>query len=156
MKVTFKKLGGGYYRLSTGEKIRGLAAVERRVAEIAESGRVDESRLSTGKKTIDSLSPAHARWVARFEGAIAEGGGLAGVDHVWAATRRDRGRAAGRVYLAVKFGARDYRLVAFDESDPTEAAVELGVESASPTEIMAEFRAYRALAKVERAEAAAS
>ena len=153
MRVTFKKLGGGYYRLSTGEKIRGLAAVERRVDEIARDG--VGGRVATGKKDIDALSPAHAKWVARFEAAIGPGGGLEGVDHVWAATRRDRGRSPGRVYLAVKFGPRDYRLVSATEADPTEAAVELGVAASSPTAIMSEFRAYRELAKAERAKASA-
>ena len=153
MKVTYQKLGGGYYRLSTGEKIRGRAAADARVASIAIDG--VGGRVATGKKSLDAMTESHRKWIMRFETAIGETGGLSGVDHVWAATRRDRGRSAGRVYLAVKFGARDYRVVEFDEGDPTAAAIETGVATDSPTTIMSEFGAYRALAKIERAEASA-
>lgn len=151
MKVSFKHSGGGVYRLSTGEKIRGRAAAEARVEAIAAEG-VNPSIAATTKKSLDAMSDSHRRWVERFETAIGSGGGLEGVDHVWAATRRDRGRRPGRVYLAVKFGARDYRIVEFDESSPTTEAVETGVGASSPTAIMAEFRAYRSTAKAERAE----
>ncbi len=152
MKVTFKHSGGGVYRLSTGEKIRGRAAAETRVEAIEAEG-VNPGLAATTKKSLDSMTDSHRKWVERFESALAAGGGLEGVDHVWAATRRDRGRAPGRVYLAVKFGAKDYRIVEFDEGEPTAAAVERVDRRESPTAIMAEFKAYRAIARAERLEA---
>ena len=148
-RVKRSATGGGYYDIA-GRRVRGKVAAAAAIRELDESG-PNPGLSATTKKTLDSMTESHRRWVERFEIALGDGGGLSGADHVWAATRRARGRSPGPVYLAVKFGPRDYRLVSFDESEPTTEATELGIESASPSGILVAFKSYRALAKDERA-----
>lgn len=145
-------VGGGWFEVA-GERIRGRAAAESRVAELEGRGSSPNPDLATTtKKGLDEMTDAHRRWVERWEpylASIGAGLGLAGpIDHCWAASPRSPGRAATRFYLAIKVGPRDYRVIEFDTA--TGDTVERVGPTASPKAILAEFRPYRVAARAER------
>lgn len=101
-------------------------------------------KATTTKKAVGEHSEAHERWLLRWERFVRKNG----IDHVWAVSPRDPGRSPGRVYLAVKLGAKSYSIV-----EANEATLEMGAPLAvaeSPKAIMALFADYRAKAKAER------
>lgn len=100
------------------------------------------------KNPLDTMSKAHFDKIMKWEPMLEAIGG----HHVWAQSPRFVGRGDGPYYLAIKVGAKDYRIVEFDSSKPTTKAkvVKDGVKS--PKEILNQFGPYRLAAKVERDE----
>jgi hypothetical protein len=117
--------------------------------EVAESESTVERSgdfAATTKRSSGEMTEAHRLYLERWDPLVER----LGVDHIWAASPRFAGRGEGKFYLAVKFGPRDYRVVAIDTSKPDSKPVVKVKSTASPSAILVEFKKFRAMAKVER------
>lgn len=101
---------------------------------------------TTHKKALDAMSPAHRRWIERWEPMIE----AIGAQHVWVSVPRFKGRGDGPFFLGIKVGPRNYAIVEFDTSKKTQKSKTLVANIASPKTLLEQFGEYRAAARSER------
>lgn len=136
--------------MATSSKAASAAKTSKTVRKPKAPAPINPGLTTTTKKSLDSMSEAHRAKIERWEPVLS----LLGAQHVWASSPRFVGRGDGPFYLAVKAGAKDYRIVSFDTSKSVKAKV-LVKGITSPKEILRQFGEYRTMAKAERTAAGA-